>query len=83
MKLVETRISEKFVYMRYADNPDTTKATQWVDFQVPIAALKVADQNGEYPLGEIEKRHLGSIRGAAARYAREILAEETQRLSGR
>jgi hypothetical protein len=83
MKLVETKISETAVHMRYADNPDLAKANQWIDFQVPLDALKFLDHGGERALGNIEERYLGVIRVAALRYAREIIAAETQRLSGR
>jgi hypothetical protein len=81
MQLVETKISETTVQMRYADNPDSAKATVWIDFQVPLKDLTLPDADQEYPLGDIEIRYLGSIRQAALRYARELIGEETQRLA--
>lgn len=83
MKLVETKISENAVHMRYADNPDTTKVTQWVDFQVPLADLKYVDHGIERQLGKLEDRYFVEIQLAALRYARDAIGAETQRLSGR
>jgi hypothetical protein len=80
MKLVETKISETAVHMRYADNPDSAKATAWIDFQVPIADL-VVPNSPESPLGELESHYLAVIRQAALRHAREIIGAETQRLA--
>jgi hypothetical protein len=65
IKLVETNISGVMIYMRYADNPDTAKATQWVDFQVPIADLIAFDQRT--PLRDVEERYLAETHLAALR----------------
>lgn len=83
MKLVETKILEKHVHMRYADNDDPAKATEWVDIQVPIASLKLPAPSGiEIALGNPETRLLSTIKQAALRYARdEIIGVETQRLA--
>jgi hypothetical protein len=81
MKLVETKISDKFVYMRYADNPDSAEARVWIDFQVSLKDLSVSDGNHERPLGDPEIRYLGLVRQAALRYARKLIGEETQRLA--
>jgi hypothetical protein len=82
MKLVETKISETAIYMRYADNPDTTRATQWIDFQIPLDGLKVPGRGGERVLGNIEDQYFGSIHLAALRQVRETITAETQRISG-
>ena len=79
MKLIETKISETAVHMRYADNPENAKATAWIDFQVPIAQLIAFDQRT--PLGEVEERYLAETRLAALRYVRELITAETQRLA--
>jgi hypothetical protein len=81
MKLIETKILGTTIRMRYADNADPLKATQWLDFQVPLADLSLPAVDTEYPLGDPEKRYLGSIRQAALRYVRNVIAAETQRLA--
>ena len=83
MQLVETKISGTMVYMRYADNPDSAKATKWVDFQVPLALLELPSSQGDDPLGNPESRYLGSIQQAALRYARDLIGAETQALADR
>ena len=79
MKLVETKISETAVHMRYADNTDSAQATEWIDFQVPIAGLIAFDQRT--PLGNVEERHLAETHLAALRHVRELIGAEAQRLS--
>jgi hypothetical protein len=79
MKLVETKISGATVRMRYADHPDSALATQWIDFQVPIAVLMASDQRT--PLGDVEERYLAETHLAGLRHAREIIGAETQRLA--
>jgi hypothetical protein len=81
MKLVETKISETTVHMRYADNPDSATATAWIDFQVPLTELK-HPQNRQNQLGDPELQYLAEVRLAALRYARDVVGGETQRLSG-
>jgi hypothetical protein len=76
MKLVETKISEIAVHMRYADNPDSAKATTWVDFQVPIAGLRDGVEHRQSPLDQLEKRFLGSIQEAALLYVQDVIAKE-------
>jgi hypothetical protein len=78
MKLIETIVTEKTVRMRYADNEDAAKASQWIDFQVPLDKLEHADQTA---LGEPELRYLAQVRQAALRYARGVIGDETQRLA--
>jgi hypothetical protein len=83
MKPIYTHISDSYVHMRFADNPDPAHAHTWIDFRVPIEELTLATASGEQPLGNPEKRYLGSIRLAALQYARDVLGAETQDLSGR
>jgi hypothetical protein len=82
MKLIETAVTETAVYMRLADHADPEKAKHWIDFQVPFEKLMVPAGMGENPLGDPELRSLAEVRLAALRYAREIIAAETQHLSG-
>ena len=83
MQLVETKISGTMVHMRCADNPDSAKAIQWIDFQVPLALLELPSSQGDHPLGNPESRYLGSIQQAALRYARDLIGAETQALADR
>ncbi len=84
MELIETKISKTSVHMRYANNPDPAKATQWIDFQIPIEGLTLpGPSGGDYPLGDHESRFLGSIQQAALRHARELISAETQALASR
>ncbi|MBJ7542335.1 hypothetical protein [Rhodomicrobium udaipurense] len=78
MKLIETTITGTSVRMRYADHEDAAKATQWVDFQVPISELHLPSETA---LGDPEPRSLALVRLAALRYARDVIGSETQRLS--
>jgi hypothetical protein len=84
MKHLATTILETAVRMHYADNPDPTKATAWIEFQVPLANLTIPVGDGRdlEPLGDPGRLLLAALRGAALRYAQDVLGEETQRLSG-
>jgi hypothetical protein len=82
MKLVETKISETAVHMRYADNPDSAKATAWIDFQVPLKDLMLPDGERELPLGDLDLQYLGLVRQAALRYVHKLIGEENIRLGG-
>jgi hypothetical protein len=83
LELRETKILPNAVYMRLADNPDPARAVHWIEFQVPLNDLTLPSSGGDLPLGDEERRYLGSIRLAALRYARDRLGEETQVLAGR
>jgi hypothetical protein len=83
MELISTDISGAYIHMRFADNLDKTQAQTWIDFRVPLAGLTLGTASGEQPLGDAEKRWLGSIRLAALRHVRDLIGEETQSLSGR
>jgi len=80
MKLIETKISETSIRMRYADDADPVKASQWIDFQIPIADLEGPDKQN--PLGDIECRYLAELRLVALRNVRDVIGDETRRLSG-
>jgi hypothetical protein len=80
MKLIETTILETTVRMRFADNADPAKAIEWLEFQVPLAALKVPDSEVELPLEKLNARYLGSIRQAALQHARQIIAAEIPKI---
>jgi hypothetical protein len=83
MMPIYTHISDSYIHMRFADNPDAAHAHIWIDFRVPIEGLTLATASGEQALGDPEKRWLGTIRLAALRYARDVLSAETQDLSSR
>lgn len=81
MQLVQTNISESSIRMRFANNADPAKATEWIDFQFPLAVLK-APVGPTAALGDPETRYLAEIRLAALRHVRDVIGDETQRLSG-
>ena len=84
MQLIETSVTAASVRMRLADADDPLKATQWVDFQVPIAELRVAHQpGGTQPIGDPESEYLSTIRGSALRRAQDVIVAEIRRLEGR
>ncbi len=78
MKLIATTITETAVRMRFADAEDETRATKWIDFQVPLDGLKLPSDTG---LGDPETHFLATVRQAALRYARDIIGDETRRLA--
>jgi hypothetical protein len=80
MKLIETTVLETTIRMRYADDADPAKATQWIDFQVNLADLVLPDAPDQ-KLGDLESHYLAVIRQAALRYARDTIGAETQRLA--
>jgi hypothetical protein len=79
MKLIETTILANAVHMRFADHHDPKEAEYWIDFQVPLDELKHPQTNN--PLGDPEEQFLSEVRLAALRYARDVIGDETQRLS--
>jgi hypothetical protein len=80
MQLVQTNFSADFVRMRYANNPDLALATEWIDFQVPMAELRLPSDHAQ-GLGDLDTLMIGEFHLAALRHAREALAAETQRLA--
>ena len=83
MMLIETSVSDKSVWMRFADTSDCAKAAHWIDFQVPLSELKVPAGSGtEVLLGDPELQLLSEVRLAALRYVRDVIGAETRRLSG-
>jgi hypothetical protein len=82
MKLIETIVTTTSVRMRYADNADAAKASQWVDFQVPLADLKHPENQLEMNPEKLESQLLAEIHQAALRCARDALNNEMRRLSG-
>lgn len=79
MKLTETSVTETAIRMRFADDVDPAKATQWLDFQVPLAGL--LHPNNQVELVQPDLQFLGEVRRAALAYARGIIADETQRIA--
>jgi hypothetical protein len=80
MAPIATTISPTSIHMRFADNADPEKAEEWVDFRVPLNALKLADQGGERALGNPDHEYLGVIRRAALQYVQALIAAEIRRL---
>ena len=72
MKLLQTSVSATSIRMRFANDADPTKASQWVDFQVPL------DQLG---LSDLERQLLAELRLAALRHARGVIGDEVRRIS--
>jgi hypothetical protein len=82
MILVETKISEKTVHMRYANDADHVYADQWIDFQVPLASLvHPSEREAKAPLGNPDLQFLSEIRRAALHCARDAITAEIQRLA--
>jgi hypothetical protein len=81
MRLFETSVTATAVRMRYADHPDPTKATQWVDFQVPIEAQPANPAADPGRTVGPELQLFGEVRLAALRHARAVIGEETRRLT--
>jgi hypothetical protein len=78
MKLIETTLSETSVHLQLADDADLEKATEWLEFEVPLAPLMIDELN---KLGNPATRHLSTIQVAALRYVRDAIVDETQRLA--
>lgn len=82
MEHIETTISAATIRMRYANDPDPVRATEWFAFEVPVGSLKLPVEGGPEPaLGDPESRHLAAIRLAALRYVRDAIGDETRRLA--
>jgi hypothetical protein len=81
VKLIETTVSETAVRMRCADDTDPAKATQWIDFRVPLADLKRPAGQQSQALGNPEVQFLAEVQRSALRYARDVIGAETQRLA--
>jgi len=79
MKLIETTVSEAAVHMQLGDDADPERASEWLEFEVPLAGLVVdAEEN---PLGDPAKRPLAIIQRAALHHARVAISEEIARLA--
>ena len=79
MKLIETTVSETTVHMQFADDADPERASEWLDFQVPLAGL-VADAE-ENPLGDPAERRLATIQRAALHHVQVAITAEIARLA--
>jgi hypothetical protein len=82
LQLVETKILPDAIQMRYADHSDPALAAQWCEFRVSLAGLNHPLVQGQpKPLGDPDAQFLAEVRLAALRYMRDVIGEETQRLS--
>jgi hypothetical protein len=79
MQYVETTLSDATIRMRYADDPDPTKAVEWIEFRLKIADLQHPSGRGK--LGKLELQYLGEAHRAALRYVRDVIGDETRRLA--
>src|SRR5262245_56740203 len=80
MKLIETTISGKSVRMRYADDPNPEKATQWFEFQVLVEAIGNSSGGPNQPIPEFGLEYLAQLHRGAILRARDTLDDELQRL---
>ncbi len=78
MKLIETTVSETTVRMRYADNADAAKATQWVDIQVPIAGLV---RGSGTPLSDPSGLKLSITQATVLHAVQDLIGVEMSRLA--
>lgn len=83
LKIVATSITDSHIHLRMSDNKDATRATQWIDFQIPLKELALPSHGGDIRLDNLEKRFLGSIQQAALRYVRDVTADESKALADR
>jgi hypothetical protein len=82
MILLETKILNDSIQMRYADNPDPTQAAEWLEFRAKLLGLvHPYSRGGPQPLGNPEEQFVSESELAALRYMRDVIGEETQRLS--
>jgi hypothetical protein len=79
MKLIETTVSETSIHMQIADDADPERATEWLEFKVPLGGLVIdAEEN---PLGDPATRRLAIIQRAALHHARVAISDEIARLA--
>jgi hypothetical protein len=78
MKLIETMVMESEVYVRYADDANPEKATQWLDFQLPLSELKHPNNQHQKLLSidKLERHTLGNIRLSAIMRIQEFLQQQ-------
>lgn len=82
MKLIETKIYPNAVQVRYADNSDPEKATEWCEFRLALAGLTHPFVQGQpRPLGPPENNFVSEVQLAALRHMRDAIGAEIQRLS--
>jgi hypothetical protein len=79
-KLVETTISETTVRLRYANENEAAKSTEWIDIQVPLAELLVPHTHQPTKIGNPEPYFVAEVRLAALHYVRDVIGAEIQRL---
>jgi hypothetical protein len=75
MELIETTISEDSVRMCFANEQEPSKATGWIDFQVPLHGLN-SPTSANTVLGDPQLRFLEEIQRAALRYVRDAITDE-------
>ena len=78
MNIVETKISETSVRLRYADNADPAKATQWMDFQFPLGDLLNSEKK---PFADLQLEFLVEVQRGVLRQARDLVGAEMKRIA--
>lgn len=78
MKHISTTVSETAIHVRYANDPDPAKATEWIDTQVTLPNAKLPSGT---TLAEPDAHRLAGLRLVALLHARDAASEEIQRLS--
>lgn len=98
MKLIATSINDSHVTMRFADDDDRGKAKEWLDFQVPISALKAPPKKlGMFAQADVDwgltkapppeplkldRQPVGVVQVAALRYLRVLIDAQIRALGG-
>jgi hypothetical protein len=80
--LIETKILQDAIQMRYADHLDPQKVSEWIEFRVRLADLPHPIQQGRETrlLGDPDDQFVSEVRLAALRRVRDVVSEENQRL---
>jgi len=77
MKLIETTVSGSALRMRYADDADATKASEWVDFQVRLSHM---EREPGKTIADPELLFLAELRRAALEHVQSAIGAEIRRL---
>ncbi|MDC7785917.1 hypothetical protein PQJ75_30005 [Rhodoplanes sp. TEM] len=74
-----TLVSETAVHARFSDRPDLTAATQWFEFQVPLAELDIVEPRPVHPRNS-QTRFISAAKLAALRHLYKMIGAEIVRL---
>lgn len=80
MELVATAlVSETAVHARFSDRLDLTAATQWFEFQFPLAELDIVEPRPAHPHNS-QARFITAAKLAGLRHLYKMIGAETVRL---